>query len=293
MLLNILGEEILVTEFLPRFSKELLGKLAKTSYTFNNLCQNNIIYSIKVAKEFTEEQKPEAMTWFEFYKDLCSGSTISIHRKGEIVGSSLFNPNYLAISLKRLLPYLKENEIVAYMDIDKYPSYSFLHQSDGSFSQIDTGRNKDQKVERVVIFKDDSFVPPTDFDDSIDNYYIILTHLCSGNPPLYAIYFPSGRKPDYSIFYGYKSGMTKNYRVARKTDLRHATKSLIVKFLLMLNVSPPLIPDLIEVKSSFIDPYSSDDDDSETQYYHKWYQFDLFYLQTLLLDCLGKIGHLL
>jgi hypothetical protein len=214
--LSLLPDDILLHEVLPNLPLERLNTLCRTSQKFQNLCNNEELWRIKVLKEYPKYPKPSHLSYSDFYKFLVESKEIPVYVGGNNYGNIRISdkyPEYPLYQASILLPKILKPHVSAFtivytddtfwpIGISNYPSNEIKFPSllcidinDIAYSYIIVSPNKIETVNKLDLNKitsvqyriflfNEIFHPATDINNIPiygfifnDNLYVVNTQL--------------------------------------------------------------------------------------------------------------------
>lgn len=80
-------DEVLLYEIFPRLPRYIMFKLSHLHSRFNNICNNDIVWQMKVTHEYHDISrfKHTDITWKDYYKSLLTAPKIPVYYNGDII----------------------------------------------------------------------------------------------------------------------------------------------------------------------------------------------------------------
>lgn len=148
-----LPDQVLINVVLPRFSYNVLEGLCSSNVRFNDVCQNDQLWNIKVTNELTSfiSRKSIDVKWRDYYFSFLR----PVYYHGDIIGSVIYSPDVIGQTIDAIISYIDLGRSMNIVFIDgnrdpyiivNYPSYS-----------LDVRNTNYLEVDRILLTKCNEF----------------------------------------------------------------------------------------------------------------------------------------
>lgn len=171
--MNLLSDEILITELLPQFSITGLKNLAVVSKRMNEVCLDETLWQFKTQREYPQLVKGDEISWREFYLLICSGSLVPLYYRGDRIATIPYHPRLISSLMKLLQPHISEIGFkgrVALIDSRRIPVL-MIQCPVPEFISL----RVDRQVEKILLVEAEGKI----FQELVSEH---------GHPPVYGMY---------------------------------------------------------------------------------------------------------
>lgn len=177
-----LPDQVLLDVVFPRLSYKEIGILCRVHSKFNDICNNDQMWFLKVQIDYPNywRYKPEYIFWRNYYEYLLNSKSIPVYLDGNIIGHVKYDSGRPLLTVEFLNKFEKEGHSAIYVDKNIEPLWRKPYDEYIVYRLTP----EDTDVSKIMIINDMYWLAPE--NDNIEvSREIIYNNFISGNPPIY------------------------------------------------------------------------------------------------------------